>query len=125
MRLIQIEGKYAKSAIIQSFFVFQSVPGTTILMHLIDVDGHRIGWVATEQIGAVGGPHIFIKERYRTPEFLEKAEWLFRHVYCKLMKALDMTYLVTNCDQEDDGTIRFMQRCGFKLKPIMVAEYTL
>lgn len=124
-KLNQIRDQKLIYMILVTHFTFETPSNTPILMHSIVVDDERVGFVATEDHGAVGGPHIFIFPAARTRKIMEKVGWLHVNVYCPLMKALGKEYLATNCDQDDLGTINFLKRAGFLIKKITIAELKL
>lgn len=125
MKLIQITDAGTLSTIRSTYFTFETPSNTPILMHSINVDGERVGFVATEDYGKIGGPHIFISEQFRNKEYMVKVNWLFQNVYCPLMKALGKEFLLTDCDQEDRGTVNFLTKAGFDIKNITIAELKL
>jgi len=127
MKLIQMTDplEYAQYIYDDELFQFDSPAGTPILFHIIDIDGEEVGYVATEDFTVVAGPHLYVKPEYRTKEYIIKIDWIFRYVYKPLMKALGHQFLITNCDQDDHGTIRFLTKAGFEMKKVMVAEMKL
>lgn len=112
-------------AIRQAYFSFDCPSNIGVLMHSINIDGQLVGYVATEDYNTVGGPHIFIKEGYRNAAYMTKVGWLFKNVYCKLMKGLGKEFLVTTCDDSDRGTTNFLKKCGFSIEHHVVAQYKL
>lgn len=125
MKLIQVRDKAESLAIRQACFSFE-VPGNiAVLLHEIRIEGQTVGYVATEDYNTVGGPHIYIGEGFKNAAYMRKVNWIFKNVYCPLMKELGKRYLVTNCDDADTGTINFLKKAGFSTKNITVAEYIL
>jgi len=125
VRLNQILNETVKAQTMEAHFTFESPTDTPLMMHSLEIDNVVVGYVATEDFGNVGAPHIFVYKVFRTSDILEKVSWLFTNVYCPLMKALGKTLLATNCDRQDVGTINFLKKAGFDLQKIMVAQYIL
>lgn len=125
MKLIKITEPAEILAIRQACFSFEVPTNISVLLHEIRIDGQTVGYVATEDYNTVGGPHLYVKEGFRCKPYLIKVGWIFKNVYCPLMKGLGKEFLVTNCDESDEGTLNFLKKCGFSLKRHVVAEYKL
>jgi len=125
MRLEQIKEPAEITAIRQACFSFEVPSNISVLLHRIRIDGMTVGYVATEDYNTVAAPHICVLEGYKNSAFLGRITWIFENVYCPLMRALGKEWLVTNCDDSDKGTINFLEKCGFDLKHLMVAQYKL
>jgi len=125
MKLKQLREQAEILAIKQSCFELDVPPTIPILIHQIMIDGQTVGYVATEDYDTAAGPHIFIAEGYKNPSYLKKVTWIFHNVYCPLMKELGKDILITNCDQCDFGTTNFLQKLGFQVKHLAIAEFKL
>lgn len=124
IRRIQCEATITQMR--KNYFKFECPPNIPVLIHEIVISsGAVVGYVATEDFNYVAAPHIFVYPEYRTREYLTEVTQIFKEIYCPTMKAEGKQWLVTNCDKEDKGTTNFLAKCGFALKNIMVAEYTL
>lgn len=125
MRLEKVTDPGAIKKVLDEGFSFDVPSNISVLLHEIRIDGQTVGYVATEDYNTVGGPHIYVREGFKSKPYLTKIGWLFKNVYCPLMKSLGKEFLVTNCDESDSGTSNFLKKCGFSLKRSVVAEYKL
>lgn len=125
MSLREITGAAAR-AVTDTYFNIKDMPGISVLVHeIICADGISVGYVASEDMKTVVGPHIYIAPAYHTRERMTEVGALFKTAYIPLMKERGVIALCTNCSQSDRGTTNFLEKCGFTLKKLVVAEYVL
>lgn len=123
--LIEVKNQELIASLRRDYFKFEVPPNTSVLMHSLFVAGATVGYVATEDYGAVGGPHIYVRPECRAREYLTEISRIFKELYVPAMKSAGKWALVTNCDQDDTSTQNFLSKIGFTIKPIVVAEYVL
>lgn len=124
MKLVPITGG-AVPSLLNTFFNNLS-PDAPVFIHiLVLTDGSHAGYVATEDYGLAGGPHLFVHPEHRNRTSLTEVSNIFKELYIPMMKARGAKYLVTNCDQNDRGTTNFLEKVGFAIKKVVLAEYAL
>jgi len=124
MRLLQIKDP-AEIIAIRQCFTFKAPSNIKVIIHAFEVNNQIIGYIATEDIGTVAGPHMYIIKKYHSSLYIKAAAWICKNVYFPLMRGLGKEFLVTNCDSEDTSTLRFLTEVGFDTRAVTVAEYTL
>ncbi len=125
MSLIELQGDEADH-VRKTYFSIDLPPNVPVLIHeIILANGSSAGFVATEDMKFVGGPHIFIWPACRIKQIMVEINQMFKEVYIPIMRDRGMKYLLTNCAKDDRGTTNFMEKAGFTIKHVVVAEYAL
>jgi len=88
-------------------------------------DGELLGYVLTEDLGLVQGPHIYVLPEHRNRKSLTLVTEIFKGLYIPMMRDAGCIALATNCDQADAGTTNFLELVGFDIKKVVVAEMAL
>lgn len=125
MKLIQVRDSALIATILSDHFVFEVPSNIKVMLHEIRIDGQTIGYIATEDYNTVGGSHLYVRDEFKNKSYLGKVEWIFKNVYFPLMKELGKEFLVSNCDECDKGTIKYMKVLGFSIKKLVTAEIKL
>lgn len=94
-------------------------------VHEIRAEGEMYGYVCTEDLGLVQGPHIYVLPEHHNRKSLTTITEIFKGLYIPMMREAGCICLATNCAQDDTGTSNFLKMAGFELKDITVAEMTL
>lgn len=125
MKLIQVRDQHEIDTILAACFVFEVPSNIEVILHEMRIDGQTVGYIATEDYRTVGGVHMYVGEGFRNKSYLSRVEWICKNVYFPLMKELGKEFLISNCDETDAGTKRFLKACGFTIKKLVTAELKL
>ena len=104
---------------------FHIHPKVNTYVHEGRANGVLLGYVCTEDLGLVQGPHIYVFPEHHNRESLTAATEIFKGLYIPMLRDAGCIALSTNCDQADKGTTNFLQLVGFDIKHVVVAEMAL
>jgi len=75
--------------------------------------GKGYAYVLTQVIKDTCIPHIYVKPKYRTKEYLKYITEVFRTEYLPELKFHGCTKVMTTCSADDSSTIKFLELLGF------------
>ena len=104
---------------------FNIHPKIASYVHEGRADGELLGYVLTEDLGLLQGPHIYVLPEHHNRESLTLVTEIFKGLYIPMMRDAGCIALATNCDQADAGTTNFLELVGFTIKKVVVAEMAL